>query len=251
MRGISLNFMSSSARSKELAVHPDLPVPVEIHAMRSARRLRLRFDERRGVLKLTCPPRTSRRSALAWAAEQREWVETQIADALPGEPFAPGASIPIEGRDTQLVWAAHDGRIPRLEGGELSCGGPQGGFARRVEAYLKRLALDTLSLETARIAAAAGVAPSSVSIGDPNTRWGSCSAGRRIRYSWRLILAPPAARRFVVAHEVAHLVHLDHSPAFKRLETRLFAEFASGDVAAARSLLRRVGPRLKRIGRGD
>ena len=251
MRGKTLNFMWSSARSKHLAVHPDLPVPVEIHAVRSARRLRLRFDERRGVLKLTCPTRTSRRSALAWAAEQREWVATQIADVLPGEPFAPGATIPIEGREIRLVWTPHDGRVPQADGDELRCGGPESSFARRVETYLKRLALDTLSRETARIAAAAGVTPSSVSVGDANTRWGSCSAERRIRYSWRLILAPPAARQFVVAHEVAHLVHLDHSPQFKRLEARLFAEFGNGDVAAARSLLRRVGPRLKRIGRGD
>jgi predicted metal-dependent hydrolase len=250
MRGTSLNFMSSSARSKELAVHPDLPVPVEIQPVRSARRLRLRFDERRGVLKLTCPMRTSRRSALAWAAEQRAWVEAQLADVLPAEPFAPGARIPVEGQDTRLVWSPGEARVACLERGELRCGGPEGAFARRVETFLKRLALDTLSRETAVIAAAAGVTPRSVSVGDANTRWGSCSAERRIRYSWRLILAPPAARRFVVAHEVAHLLHLDHSPQFKRLEARLFAEFSSGDVAAARSLLRRVGPRLKRIGRG-
>jgi predicted metal-dependent hydrolase len=251
MRGISLNFMSSSARSKELAVHPDLPVPVEIHPVRSARRLRLRFDERRGVLKLTCPVRTSRRSALAWAVEQRAWVDAQLADVLPAEPFAPGARIPIEGRETRLVWSPGEARIPRLADDELRCGGPESSFPRRVETLLKRCALDSLSRETAVVAAVAGVTPRSVSVGDANTRWGSCSAERRIRYSWRLILAPPAARRFVVAHEVAHLVHLDHSPRFKRLEERLFAEFSSGEVAAARALLRSVGPRLKRIGRGD
>ncbi|MEO8546872.1 MAG: SprT family zinc-dependent metalloprotease [Sphingomicrobium sp.] len=243
--------MSSSARSKELAVHPDLPVPVEIHAVRSARRLRLRFDERRRVLKLTCPYRTSRRAALAWAAEQRQWVETQIADALPAEPFVPGAMIPVEGRETRLIWAPGGTRTPVLDGEELRCGGPAEAFARRVETWLRRLALDTLSRETAEIAAAAGVTPRSVAIGDANTRWGSCSADRRIRYSWRLILAPPAARRYVVAHEVAHLVHLDHGAGFKRLEARLFGQSFDGDVAAARSLLRGVGPRLKRIGRGD
>jgi predicted metal-dependent hydrolase len=243
--------MWSNARSKELSVHPDLPVPVEIHAVRSARRLRLRFDERRRVLKLTCPIRTSRRAALAWAAEQRAWVDTQIAELLPGEPFACGATVPIEGRDTRLVWAPGEARTPRLVEDELRCGGPEAFFPRRVETFLRRLALDTLSRETAEIAAAAGVSPRSVSVGDANTRWGSCSAERRIRYSWRLILAPPAARRFVVAHEVAHLVHLDHGPAFKQLEARLFTQIFGGDVAAARSLLRRVGPRLKRIGRGD
>lgn len=247
-----LNFMSSSARSKELAVHPDLPVPVEIHPLRSARRLRLRFDERRRLLKLTCPIRTSRRAALAWAAEQRAWVDTQMADVLPGEPFAPGATVPVEGCDTLLTWAPGEARTPlRLIEGELRCGGPEASFSRRVEAFLKRLALATLSDETARAAVAAGVTPRSVAVGDADTRWGSCSAERRIRYSWRLILAPPAARRFVVAHEVAHLVHLDHGPQFRQLEKRLFAELFGGDVAAARALLRAVGPRLKRIGRGD
>ncbi|MEO6256730.1 MAG: YgjP-like metallopeptidase domain-containing protein [Sphingomicrobium sp.] len=243
--------MWSSARSKHLAVHPDLPVPVEIHPLRSARRLRLRFDERRGVLKLTCPVRTSARTALAWAAEQHEWVATQLADAIPGEPFAPGAIVPIDGRETRLVWAPAEARVPRLAGDELRCGGPQSAFARRIETFLKRLALETLSSETAEVAAAAGISPSSVAVGDANTRWGSCSAERKIRYSWRLILAPPAARRFVVAHEVAHLVHLDHGARFKRLEAHLFSHCFGGDVAAARGLLRRVGPRLKRIGRGD
>ncbi|MEO6582212.1 MAG: YgjP-like metallopeptidase domain-containing protein [Sphingomicrobium sp.] len=243
--------MSSSARSKELAVHPDLPVPVEIHPLRSARRLRLRFDERRRVLKLTCPLRTSRRAALAWAAEQRAWVDTQIADGLPGEPFATGAMVPVEGRDTLLSWAPGEARTPRLVEGELRCGGPELNFSRRIEAFLKRLALATLSDETARTAVAAGVTPRSVAVGDADTRWGSCSAECRIRYSWRLILAPPAARRFVVAHEVAHLVHLDHGPEFRKLEARLFAELFGGDVAAGRALLRAVGPRLKRIGRRD
>ena len=247
---MTLNFMSSSARSKELAVHPNLPVPVEINPLRSARRLRLRFDERRGVLKLTCPFRTSRRTALAWAAEQRAWVDTQIADALPGEPFAPGATVPIEGRDTRLAWAPGEARAPRLVGDELRCGGPRSMFPRRVEFFLKRLALDTLSRETADVAAVAEVTPRSVTVGDANTRWGSCSAERRIRYSWRLILAPPVARHYVVAHEVAHLVHLDHGPKFRALEARLFEQGFTGDVGAARGLLRAVGPRLKRIGRG-
>jgi predicted metal-dependent hydrolase len=169
---------------------------------------------------------------------------------LPAEPFAAGKRIPIEGIETRLVWAPGEPRAPRREDGELRCGGPETAFPRRVETFLKRLALETLSRETAEFASAAGVSPRSVTVGDANTRWGSCSAERRIRYSWRLILAPPAARRYVVAHEVAHLVHLNHGPKFKALEEQLFAKDSGGDVVAARGLLRRVGPRLKRIGRG-
>lgn len=239
--------MSSNAHSSSLASHEDLPVPVDIRPMRSARRLRLRYDERRGVLKLTCPARFSRRKALAWAAEQREWVEAQLAATNGGEPLLPGSVIPLEGGDVRLVWVLGAPRTPLWEAGEVRCGGPQEGFTRRIERFLKGLALERLSAETAEYAAKAGLKVRSVAVGDADTRWGSCTSEGRIRYSWRLILAPPAARRFVVAHEVAHLGHLDHGPKFKALEAELF----EGDVAAARSLLRRSGQRLKRIGRGS
>lgn len=235
--------MWSSARS-EAALLAELPAPVEIRPIRGARRLRLRYDEVRGVLKLTCPPRTSRRSALAWALDQRDWIEEQLARSLPLEPFVPGAVIPIEGRDVRLVWAEAEPRSPHLGSGELRCGGPLDGFERRVATFLKRVALETMSRETAEFAAAAGASPKAVTVGDAGSRWGSCSSEGRIRLSWRLILAPVEARRHVVAHEVAHLVHLNHGPQFKALEARLFGP----GLAGAKASLRRVGARLRRLG---
>lgn len=234
-----------SARS-EAALEERLPVPIDIRPLKSARRFRLRFDEASGRLKLTCPARSSRRAALAWAADQRHWIDAQIARAEPAEPFAPDAIIPIDGRDVRLAWTAEASRVPRLAGSVLHCGGPVEGLARRIESFLRKLALATMSREVEELASAAGVTVAGVSIGDPQSRWGSCSSARRIRLSWRLILAPPEARRFVVAHEVAHLVHLNHGPAFKALEAQLFGH----GLGEARSALRRAGPRLRRIGRG-
>ena len=103
-----------------------------------------------------------------------------------------------------------------------------------------------VSREAADFAAVAGVTIRSISVGDAGTRWGSCSSQGRIRLSWRLILAPPHVRRYVVAHEVAHLRHLDHSAAFKALEAQLYGP----GLAEAKSALRRLGPRLRRVGRG-
>jgi hypothetical protein len=237
--------MWSSARS-EASLEASLPLPIEIRRLRSARRLRLRFDEVAGTLKLTCPWRTSRRAALAWALDQRDWIDAQLARAEPLEPFVPGAVIPLEGKEVRIAWQADWPRTPLIAEDELRCGGPEAAVPRRIEAFLKRRSRDVMSLDIAAFSAAAGATPRSVSIGDAATRWGSCSSEGRIRMSWRLILAPPEVRRYVAAHEVAHLVHLNHGPAFKALEARLFGP----GVAEAKAALRRIGPRLRRIGWG-
>ena len=236
--------MWSTARSEALDI--GLSVPVEIRPMRSARRLRLRFDEATGTLKLTCPARTSRRAALAWALDQRDWIEAQLARASPPEPFAPGARIPVEGEDVRIDWSPSHPRTPTLVEDVLRCGGPEDGVPRRVERFLKRLALERMSDDAAEFAARAGLAVRSVAVGDASSRWGSCSSEGRLRLSWRLVLAPPQVRRYVVAHEVAHLKHMNHGPQFKAFEAWLFGP----GVAEAKAGLRRLGPRLRRIGRG-
>jgi predicted metal-dependent hydrolase len=242
MRGSS-NIISSIARS-EVSLRAALPAPIEVRPVRSARRLRQRFDEASGTLRLTCPSRMSRRAALAWALDQRGWIETQIAKAGSPEPFVPGASIPVDGRERRIAWAEDAPRTPVLREDEIRCGGPEAAVPRRIEKFLKQLALATMSAEVAKYTAAAGVSARSVSVGDAATRWGSCSSSGAIRLSWRLLLAPTEVRRYVVAHEVAHLVHLHHGPEFKALEARLFGP----GVAQAKANLRRIGPRLRRLG---
>jgi hypothetical protein len=236
--------MWSSGRS-EASLEAGFPVPIEIRAIRNARRFRLRFDDGSGTLKLTCPLRSSRRKALAWALDQREWIEAQVAKAEAAVPFEPGAVILLEGAETRLVWSERSPRRPVLVGRELRCGGPLSGFARRIETFLKRHALNVMSGEASEYAAKGDLTIRSVSVGDAGSRWGSCSSQGRIRLSWRLILAPPNVRRYVVAHEVAHLQHLNHGPEFKALEARLFGP----GLSVAKAELRRLGPRLRRLGR--
>src|SRR5437868_7930719 len=136
--------MWSSGRA-EAALRAALPVPIEVRTMRRARRLRLRFDEASGTLKLTCPARTSRRAALVWALDQSDWIGAQLARAAPAEPFVDGAWIPIEGVNNRLHWSASHSRNPALVDGELRCGGPEDGVSRRVERCLKALTLAPIS----------------------------------------------------------------------------------------------------------
>lgn len=236
---------SSSTLSTEIFDVSGLPLPVALVRHHAARRLRLRIDHERGQLRLTVPPRGSARAALRWAGEQRAWVEAQLARAPASVTLAHGATVPFEGRSVTIC-ATGGRRGIELAGGELRVGGPPEMVGRAVERWLRRAAAERLSAETAAVAAAAGVTVRSVSVGDAATRWGSCSSSGAIRYSWRLILAPPECLRFVVAHEVAHRLHMDHSARFRAAEEQLFG----GPVASARALLREVGPVLRLVGRG-
>lgn len=238
------NIIWSSVHSRRLASHPDLPLPVLLCAYRNARRMRLRLDEREQVLKLTHPRGVRAAAALEWAASQKQWVERQLDSVPPAEPFEPGAVIPVEGENVELRWVADAPRTPDFDDGALICGGPLEAFPRRIESFLRKRALDLLSAETARIAERAGLRATSVRVGDARARWGSCSSKGAVRFSWRLIFAPAEVRRYVVAHEVAHLAHLNHGPEFRAFERTLFG----GDTSAAERLLRSVGPRLRRIG---
>lgn len=210
--------------------------------------MRLGVDPRSAAVILTIPRRASRRRALAWAAEQEGWIAERLA-ALPREvSIAPGASLPFLGVERRIDWAPARPRRIMLEDERLMVGGPLESLGARVQRWLKDEARTLLALETREFAAPIGAALTRVSVGDPVSRWGSCSSRGTIRYSWRLILAPDFVRRATVAHEVAHLIHLNHGPDFHALVAQLLGE----DPRPARAWLRRHGAALHRIGRpGD
>jgi hypothetical protein len=87
--------------------------------------------------------------------------------------------------------------------------------------------------------------PVKVSVVDTRSRWGSCSPhNRSIRYSWRMVMAPPAVLDYLAAHEVAHLVHADHSPAYWAVVHGLV-----GDHRPFRAWLKAHGQALHAVGR--
>ena len=239
---LSISLFSKGPESLSV---PGLAWPVEVRSHPRARSVRLRLDEGRGRLLLTHPRRMSRKAALDWAGKQSAWVEAQLAAIQPAEPFVPDASIPIEGKPVRLHWHPSLPRTPRLADGVLSCGGPVEAFSGRIERFLRDLARSRLSDSTADAARRAGVTVRSVSVGDAGSRWGSCSASGGLRYSWRIILAPPHLLDWLVAHEVAHRRHMNHGAEFRALEAELYG----ADVASARAELRALGARLKRVGR--
>jgi len=216
--------------------------PLNLKVNKRARRLRLRVDPRTRSLTLTVPPGVSRKRALEWASGHAGWAADSIGAIAETVAIAPGTTIPLFGEPHLIVSAGGARRIVR-EDGRLVVGGPVDGLGSRVARWMKAEALALLTRETLEYAGKGGVSIASVGVGDARSRWGSCASDGRIRYNWRLIMAPDFVRRATVAHEVAHRVHMDHSPRFHALVRQLYDQ----DPAPARAWLRREGGALHRI----
>ncbi|HWQ85906.1 SprT family zinc-dependent metalloprotease [Brevundimonas sp.] len=213
-----------------------------------ARRLSIRIDARAGEAVLIAPSERKLADVVAFARTKAAWMRERLAERPHGTPLEPGAVIDLFGKPVRLVATGGAGAARLTEdtdGPVIASGGEGEAFARRVENLFKRVARETLQTRTDVHLRALGQRPVRMSIADPKSRWGSCSPhNRSIRYSWRVVMAPPAVIDYLAAHEVAHLVHADHSPAYWSVVQRLV-----GDHRAFRKWLRENGPALHAVGR--
>lgn len=240
-----MKIISSTASSEPVFTGGGRTRRLTVRRMAHARALRLAVDPRDGTVWLTMPQRAVLRHALDWVETKRGWIEAQLARLPASQPFAPGGQLPFEGRLLRIDWREGRARAVRVDGDALLLGGPRDNMAARILRWLRAEALARLDAETRAFADKAGVTVSRVAVGDPRSRWGSCSASGAIRYSWRLVMAPIKVREATVAHEVAHRLHMDHSPAFHAAVRRLLGR----DPAAERAWLRANGAALYWLGR--
>ena len=223
-------------------------IPVEIRRSGSARRLILRIDAVKGAPVLTLPARTALSQGEGFLRKNVGWLETRLARQPEASPFSDGCVFPLRGAPCRIVHRGGRGLI-RLEGEgdeiRLSIPGETDHVARRVTEWLKREARGDFSAAVARHAQALGRQPTSLRIGDAKSRWGSCTGKGALTFSWRLVLAPPHVLDYLAAHEVAHLVEMNHGPRFWALVQKLDPSFK-----AAQAWLKRSGAGLHRYGRG-
>ncbi|HTK36081.1 MAG TPA: YgjP-like metallopeptidase domain-containing protein [Caulobacteraceae bacterium] len=229
------------------------PVRLKVHA--SARRVSLRLDVTKREVVATAPSIRRLPDALAFAQSRTVWIAERL-DTLPRPlAFTPGDTISLAGAPCRLERAAMripPKVIPSREGepARLLAYGDGPAFARAVERGLRAEALKVVKARTAAHAAALGAPEPQVSVMDARARWGSCmpahgGAAARIRYAWRLVMAPPWVLDYVAAHECAHLVEANHGPRFWAVVQQLY-----GDPAPARAWLKQHGARLHGMGRG-
>ncbi len=238
----------TSPPSSRDTTHLDIggePVPVTVRIQPRARRFILKVDPISGGIVLVVPHRTHAAKALRFARDHTTWIAAQRERRLDGVALQPGDLVPLRGETHEIIHAPDARRGVWLDEARqtVHVSGTPEHVPRRVRDWLKRTAKQDLSARVAVHAEALGRRPKTISIRDTRSRWGSCTVGGVLNFSWRLILAPPFVLDYVAAHEVAHLAHHDHGPAFWRVVHTLF-----GDPAPASRWLKTHGLALHRYG---
>lgn len=212
-------------------------LPVAIRRLAQARRMTLRLAPDGSEARVSMPRWGRSEDALAFARSRADWLTRQL-DALPiVAPIRPGGTLPYRGAPLTVEHVAGARRQPQCDGRALRLGGPVDTLVPRIRRWLEEEALTLIAADLADYCARAGRPVPRLALSRAQRRWGSCAAEGTIRINWRLVMAPDWVRRSVVAHEVAHLVHFDHSPRFHALLATLY----ESDIAAANQWLKREG----------
>ncbi len=234
-------------RSRPSRPRYERELPLEVKRSLRARYVSIRVDATSDVPVLILPRGVPLAEGLAFARSKRDWLALRYAALPPRVAFAGGSVVPVQGLDHHVrhggEWRGTVRRVRAGAGWALEVGGRAEHLPRRLADWLKIEARRLIAQTVAEKADRIGKWPSRVTVRDTSSRWGSCSPAGRLSFSWRLVMAPSHVLDYVVAHEVAHLVHLNHGRAFWRL-----VEVLAKDQPGARDWLQQNGSALLRYG---
>jgi predicted metal-dependent hydrolase len=224
-------------------------VSVAVRVSARARSYRLTVPHH-GDPVLTFPVHGQWADAERFLERHRPWLATRLKRSAPATRFAHGEQVPLRGVPHRIAATGRlRGRVElAMADGEpqLLVPGEPDRLSRRLSDWLKAEAHKDLTERSLIHAQTLGVTVKAVTMRAQSTRWGSCSSTGRLSYNWRLVLAPPFVLDYVAAHEVAHLVHMNHSPTFWKT-----VGVAMPDMERGRAWLKAHGKVLMGYGLGE
>ena len=192
---------------------------------------------------MTLPTKATRKAGMALVMGHADWISHRLAALPEAVIFNDGAMVPICGVPHRIRHAPTARGAAFLLEHELHVSGSIEFLSRRVRDFLRQEAKRRLGGLVMAKAGLIGSVPKRVTMKDTTSRWGSCAPDKSLALSWRLVMAPVFVQDYVVAHEVAHLRHMNHGPKFWALVDQL-----TPHTKAAIPWLRAEGARLLRIG---
>lgn len=229
---------------------------IEYAIKRTERRKTIGITVRPDQTVIVAAPKGTRRTSiakkvrgkLAWIIRQRE--RNNVCRSSPHRSFRSGETLLYLGRQYQLKLMrtsaiadasirCHQGRFHATVNSKLSTGEQAALVRKALELWYREHCKLRLEPCITRYEQKLGVTAASVEVREMKSRWGSASANGRIRFNWRIVMAPKSLFEYVVAHELCHLRHRSHSEEFWRLLST-----AMPDHASRRQCLEHVGPNL-------
>jgi predicted metal-dependent hydrolase len=193
------------------------PVSVKQRINNQAKKLILRIDIKTGEPIVTVPKGISQKQVVQFVTKHRDWIYDQYTKTLQSH-IGNGDIALLQGHQHRLIYTGTPPRVITLTDQNhektISVGGPEDQAGKRLEKWFKQEARAKLNEACDHYSKLLGVEYNKVSIGDMKSRWGSCSSQKILRFNWRLIMAPPEILQYVAAHEVCHLLEMNHSDRF-------------------------------------
>lgn len=193
----------------------------------------IRVEE--GAVSVIVPVSTSVEKIDQLLLSKRMWIKEKMAlqrDMAPAssKQFISGESFPYLGRNYRLKVECGAFSPVKLLQGRLLVQTPEGSqqpqmIRNALVRWYKRQANLKIREKVARYAPLVGVKPTGVTIKTFKSRWGSCTAKGELEFNWLIMLAPNRMVDYVVTHELCHLLHHNHSPAFWREVMRVMPDY--------------------------
>ncbi len=210
---------------------PTFPDYITIKNSARSKRISLRLNAKSGKFDLTIPKYTSLHEAYKFVQSQKNWIEKHLNDLPEAIKLQHGSIIPILGINKTLIIKENPTSARTkidVTDNEIVMLTHLQDTEARLEKFFKKLGKEEFTKLAQQKANKIDKTITSITLRDPRSRWGSCSEDGKIMLSWRLIFAPYAAMDYVIAHEVAHLMHMDHSKAFWTQCRELSDDFLEG-----------------------
>lgn len=211
------------------------PPPYTLSHKSHIRSVRLRICAQRGLL-LTVPKRFDAKNAAAVLEEHRAWIEKTWRRIQPHVHASEQSSYPQQlnllaiNETWQVIYSGaglnpltQDAALPLVIRGDLQ---NYDQIKKIFDRWLRKYAQKRLLPWLQRLSEQMSLLYASTTIRKSSTRWGSCSAQKRISLDPKLLFLPPHLVEYVLIHELCHLKHLNHSRDFWNLVQQFCPNYA-------------------------
>ena len=200
--------------------------PVVISRKNNIRRLSLKVCRITGEISINAPKFLSESEIYKFYNLNRNWIHNQINQCLVPKIVKEGLFLPVEGNLYEIVVKKSCSKIKILENNQICIPKNISDIGKELQTFLLKYCKSVMIPIILKKSNLIQKKIKKISFKDTKSRWGSCSSTGSIMLNWRLIMVPPSVYNYVIIHEIAHLVHMNHGPLFWKLVQELSPNYS-------------------------